>query len=175
MNRTLFVGLAVLIGMIGVQAQGASVHIKSGPSVVTSPTSLKFDVCLAGLGNQDIQATITVTGNATVNGLNPSGFLVPGHNKVPVTATATTTISRNEIKNGNVCFSLTANAPKTVDPLLAGFPNSNWTAKVVSVDFTSVTLVVVQGGQVVLNQTFFLKPSADAASAVTRRSVFIKQ
>lgn len=169
MNRTLLICCAIAV--LTTQAQGASVHIKSGPTVTTSPTSLKFDACLAGLGNQDIQVTISVTGNATVNCLNPSGFLVPGQNKVPITATATATISRNEIKNGNVCFSLIANGPSTVDPLLAGCPNANWTASVVGIDFTSVTLTVVQGGQVVLNEMYVVKPDARAFSAIITRSI----
>ena len=173
MNRTLLICCAIAV--FTTQAQGASVHIKSGPKVTTSPTRLKFDACLAGLGNQDIQVTINVTGNATVNCLNPSGFLVPGQNKVPITATATATISQNEIKNGNVCFSLIAIGPSTVDPLLAGCPNANWTASVVSIDFTSVTLTVVQNGQVVLNETYSIRPDAQSASALITRSIIRKQ
>ena len=94
---------------------------------------------------------------------------------MPITATATTTIRQSAIKNGNVCFSLTANAPETVDPLLAGCPNANWTAKVVSVEFTSVMLVVVQGGQVVLDETFIIKEDARSASAVITRSIIRKR
>jgi hypothetical protein len=157
MNHNLFIRALVLVAFLTAQVQGASVHVKSGPVITTTAKSLKLDICLAGLGNQDIQAKITVTGNATVNCLNPSGFLVPGKNKVPIITTATTNISRTAIKNGNVCFNVTALAPATVDPLLAGCPNKNWIAQVVSVEFTSVTLVVVQGGQVVLNQTFPVK------------------
>jgi len=174
MNRALL-GSVVVVMVATAQAQGASVHLKSGPSITTSPTSLRFCVALAGLGNQDIQATITATGEATVTCLNPSGFLVPGKNKVPITATATTTIKSNQIKNGNVSFCVTATAPATVDPLLAGCPNANWTAKVVSVDFTSVTLVVVQGGKVVLNQTFTVKASAQAAYAIVPRKVLTRR
>jgi len=169
-------GICFLMSLLlAAQSLGASVHIKSGPTVTTSPTALEFDACLAGLGNQDIQVTITATGNATVNCLNPSGFLVPGKNKVPITATATATISGNEIKNGNVCFSVTAKAPDTVDPLLAGCPNANWTAKVVSVDFTEVRLVVVQGGQVVLDQTYTIRASAAAATSVVKRAIALKK
>jgi len=169
-------GVCFLLSLLfAAPALGASVHIKSGPTITTSPKALQLEACLAGLGNQDVQVTITVKGDATVNCLNPSGFLVPGKNKVPITATATTTISRNEIKNGNVCFSVTAKAPDTVDPLLAGCPNANWTAQVVSVDFTEVTLVVVQGGQVVLNQTYTVKPSAQAATSVVKRAIVLKK
>jgi hypothetical protein len=174
MQRALLICLAVSF-LVSHQAEGANVHIKSGPAVTTSPTSLQLEACLAGLGNQDIQVSITVTGNATVNCLNPSGVLVPGHNKVPITATATTTIRRTEIKNGNVCFSVRADAPKTVDPLLAGCPNANWTAQVVSVDFTTVSLVVVQGGQVVLNQTYQIRADSRSAKAIISRSIFLKK
>lgn len=55
-----------------------------------------------------------------------------------------------EIKNGNVRFSVTTEAPETPTPEEAGAPNDNRTVTLTDVAFTGYTLTVEQGGVVVL-------------------------
>jgi hypothetical protein len=145
----------VVIGVMAAVAVAASVHFKPrNPTFKDNGTTLTATGALAGLGNGDIVVTMTATGNGSVVGVNPGGNSVPGQNKVPVTVTGTQTISADEIKNGTVTFKVTTPAPRNPTGTEAGLPNDNWTATITDVAFTSVTITVVQGGEVVLKQTF---------------------
>ena len=50
-------------------------------------------------------------------------------------------------------FCVTTVAPATPTPAQAGCPNNRWTVRIADVDFSGATLVVEQGGKVVLRQT----------------------
>lgn len=146
--------LASLV-MFGSMAQAASVHTKGTPTITVNPDdTLTFSGSLAGLGNQDVTITIVAEGDASVILLNPSGQYVPGQNRFPVITAATTTISASEIKNGNVSFSLTTSEPENPTWEEAGAPNANWSAFINEVDYDSVTIVVQQGGKIVLTKTY---------------------
>jgi hypothetical protein len=140
-----------IIGTIALYA--ANVHFKSEPTTKDNGTTLTFCASLAGLGNQDLTIRLTTSGFASASCANPAGFEAPGQNKVPVTSTVTQTIRASQIKNGTVSFCLTTTEPR-VSAREAGCPNNNWDATVTDVEFESATISVVQGGTLVLQQTF---------------------
>jgi hypothetical protein len=137
-------------------ALAANVHFKDGPVFTDEGTTLSASGALAGLGNKDVTITLTATGTAdSITCTNKGGKVAPGQNKPRVTTIGEQSIPVTEIKNGNVSFDL-----ETAEPFVtakqAGCPNNNWTATVNDVDFTSATITVVQGGKVVLKETFSL-------------------
>ena len=135
----------------------ASVHFKGGaPTFSDQGTTLKTCFCLAGLGNQDVTITVKTGGTATTLCTNQGGNTAPGQNKTPVSPSAQQTFPANQIKNGNLCVCLTTAPPPNPTAAEAGCPNSNWSASITDVQFSSAEIIVVQGGQVVLDQKFKL-------------------
>ncbi|MET3172405.1 UNVERIFIED_ORG: hypothetical protein ABIB52_000229 [Arthrobacter sp. UYCu721] len=144
--------LMLAVGMPS--AQAASPHFKRGGSPVctvsvtgsTSTTTCKAE--LAGLGNQDLLATVTVSGFAVYTCQNQGGNTAPGQNKVLEGPTsAPTFIPSDAIKNGTL--RLTTNpvvltAATTVTGAEAGCPNNNWTGVNPVLTVTSITLVIEQ-------------------------------
>jgi hypothetical protein len=120
----------------------ASPHFVSGPEYAVSGLTLTATGSVAGLGNQDVTVTLNATGTATIQGRNPAGHLAPGQTK-EVNLSGQQKI--DDPKNGRVDFSVT-----TQPPVAPQLPNKKWTAVVTNVDFTSATLTVEQGGDVVL-------------------------
>ena len=132
----------------------ANVHLIGEPTIEDNGNTLTVCYTLAGLGNKDINVTLTTTGEATAQCISPGGNLAPGQNKVPVESTVSQTIRASSIKNGTVSFCQTSRNPGIVSSRAAGCPNNNWLAKIIDIEFTSATLTVVQGGRVVLRETF---------------------
>ena len=159
-RKSPFVGLLGLLALIGMasEALAASVHFKREPVFTDAGQSLIGTISLAGLGNQDVTITLQVTGSATYTLISPGGNAAPGQNKIPVVASASATIPSTQIKNGNLTVTLTTPAPPAPTPKDVGAPNNNWTTKINDVSFTTATITVVQGGVVVLQQTFQLAP-----------------
>ena len=139
------------------QTQAANVHFVEGPNFsINDDLTVSCTGKLAGLGNKDIRIVVEAEGEATVTLFNPAGQFVPGQNKIPVVAFGEVRISKDEIKNGNVVFSLSTSSldPGPLDPRDFGAPNVHWHAVVTDIQITSATITVYQGGRVVLQETF---------------------
>ena len=99
-----------------------------------------------------------MTGGATYTLFSPGGNAAPGQNKIPVAASASVIIPSTQIKNGNLTVSLTTPTPPAPIPTSVGAPNNNWTTRLDDVSFSSAKVIVIQGGNVVLQQTFQIAP-----------------
>jgi hypothetical protein len=134
-------------------ASAASPHFKPRHEPVctlsgTTSVSVTCSGVLAGLGNEDLQIDVSLSGQALYQCQNPGGRLVPGQNKVlEGPATSTTSIPAEDIKNGTLTFTtnpavLTAAA--TVSAAEAGCPNNNWVGVNPKLTVTSIELVIQQ-------------------------------
>ena len=156
MRRVLtLIASTLVVGLFASTALAANVHWKRQPTFTDQGTTLSVSGALAGLGNKDVTINVSATGIATdITCTNPAGKEAPGQNKPRVQSLGRIEISRTEIKNGNVSFNLTTNDPAQLTARQAGCPNNNWTATINDVSFDQVTITVIQGGQVVLRDTF---------------------
>ena len=148
--------LLVLGTLISSAALAANVHFKRGPTITENEDTVTVRACLAGLGNGDITVDVAADGTAETTCTNSGGNVAPGQDS-DVEWDATLLIKDEEIKNGTVCFTVTTVAP-TTNATEAGCPQAEpkWTADIESVDFTSATLFVYQGGKLVLDSTVAL-------------------
>ena len=157
-KKTKSVLLALLVGAIAVPlVYAANVHFKKGPPTFSDQgTTLKTCFSLAGLGNGDVTITVRTTGSATTFCTNQGGNMAPGQNKTPVSPSAQTTIPSTQIKNGNLSACVTTTPPPAPSAAEAGCPNSNWSTSLTDVQFATAQITIVQGGRIVLQQTFNL-------------------
>ena len=158
MSKTTKSLLAVTLAIVAIPlAYAANVHFKGGnPRFTDLGTTLRTCFSLAGLGNQDVTIIVSATGLISTTCTNPGGNVAPGQNKTPFRETTQVTIPSTQIKNGNVSVCLTTNTPPTPSATEAGCPNPNWSTRINSVDFSTATVTVMQGGRVVLERTFTL-------------------
>lgn len=155
MRRFVFVIVAVFAtAALAVSAAlAASPHFKkNGEPVCTFSGTLSIPVTctgtLAGLGNEDLNLHLSVSGFALYQCQNGGGNTAPGQNRVLTgPATSDTSIPASAIKNGNLTFTTnpaTLTAPPTVSGATAGCPNPNWTGVNPTLTLTSITLDIFQ-------------------------------
>jgi hypothetical protein len=147
----------------------ASVHLKGGansePNFVDKGLTLNAAASLAGLGNEDVLVTLTATAAATSTCTNQGGNQAPGQNPAEVTVSGSQSIPAAEIKNGNVAFNVTTEAPVTPIPGAPGCPNPNWRQDITDLSFTTATITVEQpAGTLVLTVACtFVNPTTNGA------------
>lgn len=156
LRRLLILLAAVLfVFTAGVSAaQAASPHFKHGGdpvctvSISGSTATTQCTAVITGLGNDDLLATVTVSGFAVYQCQNQGGNVAPGQNKVLVgPVTEPTFIDSSAIKNGNLTLTTNPNvltAPSTVSASAAGCPNNNWTGLNPVLTVTNISLVIEQ-------------------------------
>jgi hypothetical protein len=155
MRRLLLVVAAVFAtaALAAPAAFAASPHFKQGGQPVctfsgTTSIPVTCTATLAGLGNQDLNVHLSVSGFALYQCQNGGGQTAPGQNRVlEGPATSDTAIPASAIKNGNLTFTTnpaTLTAAATVSGAAAGCPNPNWTGVNPVLTLTSITLVIEQ-------------------------------
>jgi hypothetical protein len=164
----------IAAGLVAFSALAANVHLKQNrnPTFVDSGLFLQAAGSLAGLGNGDVVISITAQGNVNATCTNPGGSTQPpGQNPAPITVTGTVAIPEEEIKNGNLGFSVRTAAPETPVPGAPECPNHQWTERIVDISFTSFVLTVEQpAGSTVLTVSC-TSPVATTNGSVNPRSI----
>ena len=155
MRRVLlaFVAVFATAALVVPAALASSPHFKKGGEPVctfsgTTSIPVTCTATLAGLGNEDVNVHLSVSGFALYQCQNGGGNTAAGQNKVlEGPATSDTAIPASAIKNGNLTFTTnpaTLTAPPTVDGATAGCPNPNWTGVNPTLTLTSISLVIEQ-------------------------------
>jgi hypothetical protein len=150
---TAFVMAAIASTAVASPAFASSPHFKKGGEPVctfsgTTSIPVTCTATLAGLGNEDLNVHLSVSGFALYQCQNGGGNIAPGQNRVlEGPATSDTAIPASAIKNGNLTFTTnpaTLTAASTVSGAVAGCPNDNWMGVNPTVTLTSITLVIEQ-------------------------------
>ena len=133
--------VVVSIAFVGV-AHAQSGHFVGTPTCRDIGTQLQCSGKVAGLGSAEFTLSVEAQGTATVECTNPGGNVAPGQD---TTVSASGAIGPLEPpKNGQFTFrNLTSSAPPA--PIDA-CPNSQWTATITDVQFTTATITLREGG-----------------------------
>jgi hypothetical protein len=146
-SKVVLVLVALIMGVSVTAVFAASPHYKRGsPQCSAGGTTGTCSGSIAGLGNEDIRITVSVTGTAQPFCAAPGNpdNVVPGQNPVDFMASASVTVPASEIKNGNLSFSLSAIAvvpTPTADEVCS---NKNWNVTISEASITTLTLMIEQ-------------------------------
>jgi len=164
-NQGKVAGVAAAAALLyAASVYAASVHLKPpnrNPDFVDQGITLNVMGNLAGLGGGDVVIDMTAQADATAVCINPGTGeqRPPGQNPAPATVGGQTVIPQNQIKNGNVSFTVTTTAPTTPVPGAPDCPNANWREVITDLAFTSATITVKQPAPtVVLTVTCTFSP-----------------
>lgn len=162
-NRILSAAAVLLFAAAAAHAQ--NVHLKGGrnaePAFSDGGLTLTASGALAGLGEGDVLITLDATADVSSTCTNQGGNAAPGQNPAEIDVSGSVSIPDEEIKNGNVAFLVTTVAPTTPIPGAPGCANPNWTQTIDDLAFTSASISVEQGGDVVLVVTCTISPASD--------------
>jgi hypothetical protein len=156
---------AALVLLLGTTAYASSVHLKppnSKPSFTDNGLTLRASASLSGLGGGDIVINMSATAEATATCTNPGSGATqpPGQNPADVTVSGSQTIPQDQIKNGNVSFSVTTVPPVSPIAGAPGCPNSQWTEDITDLSFKTANITVDQpAGTLVLTVMCTFNPA----------------
>ena len=100
---------------------------------------------LTGLGGykQGVRVELAASGDPVVSCSNQSGNEAPGQNPSRISADGNQFVGPQDItKNGTAPMGVTA-VPEPITATEGGCPNDNWTAQIVSVDWTNAEIFVL--------------------------------
>jgi hypothetical protein len=121
-------------------------HFKRGPNLSDNGLTASASGAITGLGNGNIIITLSfpnAVGTTVCKAPGKNGNEAPGQNPaLPLDISGSILISN--VKNGNVNFSLSTDAPDDPSSEDVGCPNGNWRARFSDVSFGAGTLIVQQ-------------------------------
>jgi hypothetical protein len=159
--------VAAVVMLLASTAFASSVHLKGGrnaePAFTDNILTLAASGELSGLGNGDVEITLTATADVTATCTNKGQNQAPGQNPADVTVSGGVSIPEEEIDNGNLAFSVETEPPQTPIPGAPGCPNANWTEDITDLAFNSAIITVEQprGTLVLTVSCTFSSPTAN--------------
>jgi hypothetical protein len=141
---SLFVLVALATMLTGV-ALATHPQYNRGPSCVDNGLTATCTGRITGLGNFDVFITLGASALVDTVCVSPGGNEAPGQNPaLTVNVGGGVLISKSDIKNGNLSFTVTTTPPATPSPQQVGCANPNWTVRITNVTFSNGTLTVFQ-------------------------------
>lgn len=145
MRRALIVVMLSTIATLSLSAAPASAdsgHFVGDPTCRDIGTQVQCTGKVAGLGGTTFTITVTATGIASVQCTNPAGNVAPGQSFETDLSGSSGPFATP--RNGQSRFTVSSNAPSAP---AGSCPNSQWTAAVTDVEFTSdATITLFEDG-----------------------------